>query len=226
VKHLIAATSAPDTWAAVLEDEAANVTAAVRAETMALQQDLRLQTLGAGLGQRLANAWRSRVYPKNGDSLDAAGYVKTKAGKIIDAFDRGVIIRARAGRWLAIPTDAAGAERITPLEWQRRTGLNLRFVPLRGGRAAILVLDNARLSKTGLARALPDRSKRRDPNRLRGQASVVVFTLARAVRLEKRLDLQLSADTAAARLQARIGSGAAVVSLGRYHPDRFLVAGG
>jgi hypothetical protein len=56
---------------------------------------------------------------------------------IIGAHDTGPLIRSKNGFWLAIPTPAAGKSskggRITPGEWERRTGLRLVFIYRRRG---------------------------------------------------------------------------------------------
>ena len=103
----------------------------------ALKAAWRAQVTGAGLGRRLANAIRANRYPRSGESIAAASLVFSRAAEIIDAFDRGVLIRSKHGLWLAIPTAEAGTRgvgraRITPGGWERRTGLRLRFVYRRG----------------------------------------------------------------------------------------------
>ena len=55
------------------------VTDGVRQATDGLKLELRGQVTGAGLGQRLANTWRGQVFPKSGQSLNAAGFVFSKA---------------------------------------------------------------------------------------------------------------------------------------------------
>jgi hypothetical protein len=50
---------------------------------------LRGQVTGAGLGERLAKSWRGDLYPKGGMSINAAGFVYTKAPEIIGAFAYG-----------------------------------------------------------------------------------------------------------------------------------------
>ena len=111
-----------------------------------------------------------------------------------------VTIRSSRGFWLAIPTPAAGKtgftstgarKRITPGGWERRTGMRLRFVYRRGA-PSLLVADNARLTKRGLARA---------NTRLAGRSTVVVFILVPQVTLRKRLDI----DGIAQRWAARVG---------------------
>src|SRR5512134_1485539 len=81
------------------------VTAGVRAATLGLKTELRAQVTGAGLGQRLANTWRSRIYPEGGEqSLSTAGFVWSKAPNLIRLYDEGAIIRSKQGLYLAIPT--------------------------------------------------------------------------------------------------------------------------
>lgn len=119
------------------------VTSGMRDATDGLKQDLREDVVAAGLGERLSRTWRGKTFPEVGESAEAAAYVWSRAPKIVDAFDRGVVIRSARGLFLAIPTAAAGKsgrsaagslEKITPDSWQRRTGLKLRFVYRRGRR--------------------------------------------------------------------------------------------
>jgi hypothetical protein len=168
-----------------------------------LKVDLREDVVAAGLGERLSRTWRGKTFPEVGESAEAAAYVWSRAPKIVDAFDRGVVIRSARGLFLAIPTAAAGKtgrgaaggrEKITPEGWQRRTGLKLRFV-YRRGRPSLLVAENARVSKRGLAA-----SNRRKT----GQASVIVFLLVPQVALKKRLDVEQAAKRQAARVPSLI----------------------
>ncbi len=179
------------------------VTSGMRDATNGLKRDLREDIVAAGLGERLSRTWRGKTFPEVGESAEAAAYVWSRAPKIVDAFDRGVVIRSARGLFLAIPTAAAGKsgrgsagsrEKITPEGWQRRTGLKLRFV-YRWGRPSLLVADNARISKRGLG--LANRRKN-------GQASVIVFILVPQVALKKRLDMGSTAAAQAARVPSLI----------------------
>jgi hypothetical protein len=179
------------------------VTSGMRDAADALKGELREQIVSAGLGDRLARTWRGKVFPESGDSMAAAAFVWSRAPKLIDAFDRGVTIRAARGVFLAIPTPAAGAvgrgatgkrERITPAAWERRTGMKLRFV-YRRGRPSLLVADSARVTSRGLAA----RNRRKT-----GDATVVVFILVPQVSLRKRLDLEAPATKHAARVPGYI----------------------
>lgn len=175
------------------------VTAAVKHAGIGLRDNWRGQIIRAGLGQRVARTIRSETYPKGRDSLNAAAMVWSRAPVILEAHNTGPLIRSADGFWLAIPTEAAGKSlrggRITPGEWERRTGLRLRFVYRRSGPS--LLIAEARLSKRG--RAVRSRSKTG-----RGLTSVPIFLLVPQVRLRKRLDLERPAKTALAALPAAI----------------------
>ena len=166
-------------------------TAATREAGTSLKTAWRGQITGAGLGQRLARTIRSQQYPKGQPSLNAAALVWSKAPDIVSAHDTGPLIRSKTGFWLTIPTAAAGKSRrggrISPVEWERRTGLRLRFVYRRTGPS--LLVAEGRLNKGG--RAVASRSKTG-----RGLTTVPIFLLVPQVKLPKRLDLDR--DTARA----------------------------
>ena len=167
------------------------VTAATREAGTSLKTAWRSQITGAGLGQRLARTIRSEQYPKGQPSLNAAALVWSKAPDIVHAHDTGPLIRSRNGFWLTIPTAAAGKSRrggrITPVEWERRTGLRLRFIYRRSGPS--LLVAEGRLNKGG--RAVASRSKTG-----RGLTTVPIFLLVPQVKLPKRLDLARDAERA------------------------------
>jgi len=160
------------------------VTKAVNEAGNGVKSAWRAQITGAGLGQRLANTIRSEQFPKGRPSLNAAALVWSKAPVIVGAHDTGPLIRSKNGFWLAIPTPAAGKStkggRITPGEWERRTGLRLRFIYRRRGPS--LLVSEGRLNSKG--RAVASRSKNG-----RGVATVPIFLLVPQVKLRKRLDL-------------------------------------
>lgn len=183
------------------------VTSALRQAQLDLKANWRQQITSAGLGQRLANTVRGDTYPKGTDSMNAASLVWTRAPKILAAYESGVVIRARDGFWLAIPTEAAGTRsrgrKMTPQEWQARHGMKLRFVQTRTNRF-MLVADEARVTSRG--RAARKRGKRRADGILTGAQTVVIFILVPQTRLRKRLDLLKAADAVAARVPAMIQS--------------------
>ena len=192
----------PDVVALMAAEVAAGeraVTAAMREAGAGLKAAWRGQITTAGLGTRLANSIRLASFPKSGDSLNAAALVWSKAPVIIGAHDTGPLIRSKDGFWLAIPTPAAGKSarggRITPGEWERRTGLRLRFIYRRRG--ASLLVAEGRLNSKG--RAVGSRAKTG-----RGLTTVPIFLLVPQVKLPKRLDLARDAERAVDGVPGRI----------------------
>lgn len=193
-----------------IEDDVARfVTAAVKEDTEALKKDWREQVLSAGLGPKLANSIRSRVYPEGQKSADAGGYVWTRAPNIIDAYDRGAtIVPVNGRRYLAIPTDAVmrlvktapnRRERVTPQLFKKSTGLDLRMVS-RPGKHSLLVVDGGRVNTKGKVVANRGRSRKGGQfSRITNRVTVVAFTLVPLVKMQKRLDLDALASAAAAR---------------------------
>ncbi|MET3791776.1 DUF6441 family protein [Aquamicrobium terrae] len=169
------------------------VTTAMRDAGTGLKSAWRAQITGAGLGTRLARTIRSEQYPKGRPSLNAAALVWSKAPVIVGAHDTGPLIRSKDGFWLAIPMPEAGRSirggRISTGEWERRTGMRLRFVYRRSG-PSLLVADNVRVSKSGRVRENITRHKDgRISSRLKGRATAVIFLLVPQVKLPKRLGL-------------------------------------
>ncbi len=192
--------------AVMMEDEVRAgeraVSAAMRTAGADLKSAWRGQITGAGLGQRLANTIRAQTYPKGDISLNAAALVWSKAPVIINAHDTGPLIRSKSGFWLAIPLPAAGKStrggRITPGEWERRTGLRLRFVYRRRGPS--LLVAEGRLNTKG--RAVASRSKTG-----RGRVTAPIFLLVPQVKLPKRLDLARDADRVGGAIAGMIVAG-------------------
>ena len=176
------------------------VTAGVSEAASGLQMDWRTQITGAALGRGFANSIRKKLYPTNGASIRAAAVVYSNTSNVVDAFDRGVLIRSKNGSWLAIPTAAAGKKgvgnkRITPGGWEQRTGQRLRFV-FRRGQSSLLVAET-RLNSKG--RAVVSRSKTG-----RGLTTAPIFILVPQVKLPKRLSLEGPAREAEASLPGLI----------------------
>ncbi|PRX29008.1 hypothetical protein SAMN05216257_10489 [Meinhardsimonia xiamenensis] len=183
----------------VVRDGERAVTRGVHGAGAELKAAWRAQIQRAGLGRRLANSIRSQGYPREGESIRAAALVWSRASHIVGTFDDGAVVRARGGRFLAIPLPAAGrgrgGRRPSPREFEARTGIRLRFIRRRSG-GGILVAEG-RLNKRG--RAMRSRSKTG-----RGLASIPVFVLVPQVRLEKRLDLDRDTRRIEAEIPGRI----------------------
>lgn len=206
------------------EDDAARAMTATMAEAgNLLKEGLREATWHAnGWRNKLPKTWRLKVFPRGQNSIDAAAWVDTRAPKLMQVFAEGANIAAKGGKWLAIPTDAAGKqglradvgfrstvntrgarERVTPRGFERRTGLKLRFVAEGGAFAAsraLLVVDQAKRNRaTGVAAPY---SAKGPGSKLYGPEgrTIVVFILVRQVRLKKKLDVAAEGRAVADRL--------------------------
>jgi hypothetical protein len=170
----------------------AAITAGVAKITTSIKDDLRSQVVNAGLGNKLAKSWQAKFYPKGQKSIAAAGWVFSKAPKIVRAFNEGALIKSKDGFFLAIPTEAApkrgiGGRRISPSTFPEHTLGKLRFV-YRSGKISLLVVDNLRegTGKRGGFRRASDSALKSG----RGLATVVMFLLIPQAKLTKRLDYQ------------------------------------
>ena len=168
----------------------AAVTKGVTEITERIKNDLRGQVTGAGLGNKLAKSWQAKIYPKGKKSIEAAGWVFSKAPKLIRAFNDGALIKSKHGLFLAIPTEAApkrglDGKRINPSNFPERILGQLRLV-YRPGKISLLVAENLRANtgKRGGFRKAGDAAQKSG----RGLATVVMFFLVPQAQLKKRLD--------------------------------------
>jgi hypothetical protein len=197
----------PDFSALMAEVEggiAKAATAAMRETSKPAVMSLREQVTSNGLGQRLANTWRDRVYPEKRESMNPSGYIWSNAPEIIDSFLRGATIRPVAGgKYLWIPTKNVP---------RARGRVNRRGMNIKGGAMSPEEVENMfntdftiRPGKSGtllafidVVRALNGRTVRRATSGRARQGRfakpVLMFVLRRTVRLPKLLDLKAPAD--------------------------------
>lgn len=179
-----------------MEDELALAEAAVtlgrRRAVEGMKADLRADAR-QGLGSRVANAWRSKVYPSGGDSLSAAGLVYSNADALVQAFADATTVKAKSGHFLAVPTEDVrklkyNRQRVTPENWPEHRFGPLRFVA-RDGKVPLLVVDNQRQTKGKNSRTRYALSKSKKALKTGyGLSTVVMFVLVPQVRLNKRVD--------------------------------------
>lgn len=179
------------------------VTVSVREEAEALKQTLRSQTINAGLGQRVARAWRGNSYPAGRESLNAAALLFSKVPHIIDAYENAPTIRSPKGM-LAIPLPGLpkriNGKRPTPESLEKAWGVKLRPV-FRPGKPLLLVIDaRASRGKRGGFKAPSAASQRTG----RGAAVVPAFVLLPSVKVKKRLRVKEAGDRARNDLGRRI----------------------
>ena len=167
------------------------VTLGIRAATDGLKLELRGQVTSAGLGQRLANTWRGMVFPQGQASINAAGFVFSKAPNIINVYAHGALLRSTKGLFLAVPMPAAGkyamGKKITPATWEQVHGQRLRFIYRRGA-VSLLVADNMRArtgKRGGFAKASATAMRTG-----RGLTTAIMFVLVPQVTIKKRFDIE------------------------------------
>lgn len=135
----------------ILEKELKNaevaITKGVSSATSQFKEAMRKQVKSARLGSRLAYTWRGEIYPKSKTSLNTAGLVYSKAEKIMQSFEYGLVIRGKDGFWLAIPTPAIpkkiGGKKITPALYEKIKGIRLCYI-YRPNQASLLVHEQKR----------------------------------------------------------------------------------
>jgi len=196
----------PAFYRAELDKGRRAVTRGLREASLDIKKRWRAQIAGAGLGSKLEKTVQAQTYPKSGVSLRAAAVTFSKAPVIIDAHNRGVVIRSEDGFWLAIPVApdvqrmrGADNKRITPARWEQITGRRLRFV-YRPGRAGLLV-DDGTYRDRRYSDPLTFKGRKR---RGRKNRTVPIFVLVPQARLRKKLDLERDVDAVAASIDQRI----------------------
>lgn len=177
-----------------------SVQVGVSTATNGLKAELRSQVISAGLGKKVANAWRSKVNPDNGYSLNATGAVWTNAREIIDSNVKGSTIQGKQGQWIVIPMEAAGKVKHGKnmlKDWQARHG-RLRFIYGKNGKNSYLVAENMR-ARTGRRGGFTRAS---DAAIKKGRvATVPVFLVIPRAKMKKRLpDPKASFNRWSARL--------------------------
>jgi len=164
------------------------------------------------LGPKVARTIRSVVYPDNRGqtSLGPSVVWWSKAPHILSAFTEAQTIRAKSGKYLAIPTENAPKRgraidsdgnvrrgRAALLaETEKRFG-KLRHVPMKGKNFSMLVVDKLRKGRGkrgGYRLATPAALRRRDY-----ENSVVMFILVPEIRTRKMLNLDGVTEEIASR---------------------------
>lgn len=165
------------------------------------KQVLRDDVRRAGLGERLANTWRFKIYPDKGrktDTLSPALYIYSNAPVIVGAFSTGVTIRRDGGFWLAIPLSGKGRGKtsggvrvgrgikFTPLYAEARYDQDLIILPTKNPNVKLAVVDSKFKSKLSKWRRKGGSSENR-PERDKKNYKPL-FVLIRQVRLRRRLN--------------------------------------
>ena len=137
---------------------------------------------------KLWRAWASDIRPKKGKiAREPAGFIylnaRTRTRKAIEFLTTSGRVQSKDGGYLAIPLPAAGSRGrlrdLTPGEWERATGIRLRFV-YRRDKPALLVADMGTTNKrTGAFRPITRKRTAADERRgyMLGAQTVPIFIL-------------------------------------------------
>jgi hypothetical protein len=131
-----------ETFAALQAPVAAAATASIRAAGDQLKRDARADIAAAGFSSRWQNALRVNIYPKSGNSIEAAAFLYHKIA-YADIFEEGGSIRGKPLLWLPLPNTPVkiGSQKMTPALYEAEIG-PLRYVS-RGGLPPLLVAEQA-----------------------------------------------------------------------------------
>jgi hypothetical protein len=199
------------------------------------QEQLRGQVRSAfgARSARLANTWRLGVYPTSAPTLRPAALVSSRAPAIIDAFDRGAVIRPKgAGKFLAVPLDAnrrgglrTSRPRVTPA--QMAASRAAFVLAVKGSRNKLWCLRVTQAQRRSAAGRISDiaiagnllqvgargttlrgayLSRGKLTQRLLAQGFAPMFLLVPELRLSKRLDIAAVARAASARMETSLRS--------------------
>lgn len=182
----------------------------VRSAANRLKQRLRGQTIGSGLGRRLANSWRDKNFPEQRiAAANPAALVYTKAPKIIRGFSSGTPIKSKRGFFIAVPTDAApkrgmDGKRINPTNFPEWRYGRLELVYRRQG-ASFLVVHQSGITKSGRAsRQRKNGGRTKSGAYRKGTASVIMFLLYPQIRLPKVFRIENERRRAGVEMQRAI----------------------
>jgi hypothetical protein len=224
-----------DNMARILDGEVTAMSNALRGavdrSSLALQEELRAQVTGAGLGAKLANAWRREAYPRGGRrTLRPAALVYSKATALHEAFDQGAVVLPRGGSFLLLPS--AEAERLgaTTSDVSRKGG----GIPGGAKRRVSSLEEASRKLGAPIVSAIPSRgapkrgsggggaerrgfillapTKRNRSNLValyfasRDAQPVLLFTLVRQTRVPKRLNIAAAAAKAETAFAANVAA--------------------
>lgn len=167
--------------------------------TEGLKIELRRQVMAVGLGRKLANSWRSNVYPKTGVSAAAAGLVWSRAPDIISSYEDGATIYPVGGRkylWVpakAVPRTRGGKDtgwrKMTPAEVEEKLG-QLIIRRGKGQQMMAFIRKERGLTKNGGLRKVRKGRRGIDES---GEL-VLMFNLLPTTRRAKKLDIDGAAN--------------------------------
>lgn len=178
----------------------------IRDATVELKEELRDQTFKV-LGRRVAYTWQSRHYPNKGQAGGPAGFVWTKAPRIIDFF-RAERIVTPLGNAFAIPVNPVvkrGGRAMSVREVEQQFGQRLQAHRLPSGLIGLF----ADLVRSRNGRGFRPATKGRLAQGRKSELTLM-FVLVRNLRSRKLIDLAGPANRWAGKvpqlIEAKLGS--------------------
>lgn len=168
----------------------------IQEATTGLKEELRDATFSK-LGVRVAYAWRSRFYPNPNDKRGPAGFVWTKAPRIIDFWSAERVVTP-IGAAFAIPVNPIvkrGGRAMSIFEVETRFNQDLEARRLPSGNVGLFA-DLLR-AKSGRGFRSPTKGRTAQGRRTE---KVLLFVLVRNLRSRKLVDLVGPAQRWAARV--------------------------
>lgn len=213
---------------ATLEELAEAAMAAADAVAGWGKRELRADTR-APLGDKVANAWRSRVWPNKGGQASVAPSIGwwSNAPHIVRAFADGETVRAGTGKYLLIPTENAPqagygfgqsgrmrkSRSYALVQAEKRFG-KLRYVKVKGRDLILMVADKVQKNKRGYAPASKTTLRRG-----REENGVVMFVLVPSVTMPRSVDPQAIADAIGREGVARFARAFGDITTRRFGAD-------
>jgi hypothetical protein len=170
------------------------ITDPLQEATEGLKDELRRET-AAVLGTRVSLTWRSRFYPNPGDQRGPAGFVWSKAPRILSFFSADRIVTP-LGQAFAIPVNPvikSRGRKATVAEVEQQFG-KLQAVKLKDGNIGLFAtLVRAR---NGRGFRAPTKGRLRQG---RNAEKVLMFILVKTIRSAKLVDIDAAASRWALR---------------------------
>lgn len=182
---------------------------AIEEATTGLKEELRDETF-TKLGLKVAYAWQAKVYPNKDDPRGPAGFVWSKAAKIID-YHSAEKIRTPIGGAFAIPVNPVvkrGGKAMSIAEVESKFNQDLEPVRLRSGHIGLFA-DLVRAKSKSRPGFRSPTTRRRSSGRK--VEKILLFVLVRELRSRKLIDIEGPARRWGARvpalIEARLGAG-------------------
>lgn len=179
-------------------------TAALRAAVDDAKADGRASIAAAGFSKRWQNTLRGDVFPRRGDSADAAGIIRHII-PYADVFETGATIRGKPKLWVPLPSSPKKVSRkkMTPKNFAQSIG---PLFPIRSKRGVTLLAAKMSVSAAAARRGPPYRvtvpALRRGASGQGLTRAVPIFAGVSSVQIGRKFSIGKAIDQAVDKLPA------------------------